>query len=134
MKVVFAISVLLLLQFQYNDTVTEDLMSYVQQNYNNDTTFIFCKLTTFPILKGAAYYWNYYSYSSYCNENIIYKLGNSYIVGIRFTFYGDNEKIYLYQAEQYENELKQWIIKRKTKICVNAFCQSEILLYNDEKF
>lgn len=118
---------------QFNDTITKDLMDYVQRKYNSDTTFIFQKLTTFPILKGSSYYWNYYPYDYYRNENIIFKLKESYIIGIRFTFY-ENEKIfYLYQAEKYERNSSSWILKRKTRILVNSLDCLEILFYDDKE-
>ena len=123
---------LLFFLIQYNDTIADSLMSLVEQKYNNDTTFRFQKLTTFPELKGEAHYWNYsFLYDGYRNENVVYKLGNSYIVGVRFTYHDGNKIFYLYQADQYEKQTR-WIQKRKTKICVEASNRSKIIFYKDE--
>lgn len=125
-------TLLLFLIIQFNDTIIEDLMSHVQQKYGTDSTFVFQKLTTFPILKGAAYYWHYYPYD-FRNKNVIF-LKENYIIGIRFTFYDNGQKFYLYQAEKYKQENSLWILKRQTRVLVNSLDFLEILLYSDEEF
>lgn len=126
-----AVIFLLLCLIQPEDREVKELIFYVEQKYNSDTTFKFQKLTTFPESKDTVHYWNCsYVYNTYRFENIVYKLGSGYVVGLRFTFRLGNKTFYLYQADLYEKQ-NSWVQKRKTKIIVEASDRYGILFYKD---